>query len=588
MVDGNLATAINTNSSSAATSITTLSGSASAARQLIAGGIETGLSASASTARDVLVTKISGSSTAQIVALSGSASAARKLFAATTTNGFTTAANNLIAVTNLLSSSLTTTNQTISQSVATLSGSTSTVRNVIATTVSASDASLLTRINGDYIEQINLGITVDNNSGSAATATTALSSSASTARNNITNVLSSSYAVTASYAVSSSVEILKEISSSYADTASYAISSSNSFTSSYAETASRADYSEGARAATFAVLAFTASTAESTGINGPLGKNSILSSSYAITSSYALTSPILSGSASTARSLLASQAAADLTSVSNITATIVSNLSGSTSTARNVIVASISGSSTAPIAALSASSAISITDNANGIITTFTSLTNQITAKANTNYVNSEVLKLENADIALSSSLTVTDQAISSSVAALSGSSVEARKALQDDYKPKLSGSFAQYISRTDQTGIADTIHFVTHNSTTIQQGTTLAVNDYEITVTDAGIYELKNTTQWQRATAVADSVSLWIQVNGVNIQFSTNSVNLTDNFITPLYSQWILDLNAFDVVRIAWSSTEGSAELRKLAAFTNPTRPLTPSANTQLIKIGD
>ena len=292
----------------------------------------------------------------------------------------------------------------------------------------------------------------------------------------------------------------------------------------------------------------------------------------------------LSASASTARDVLASQVSGSFTAVSaSLTTTdqaisaSVATLSGSASTARDIIVTKISGSSDAAIA--------TVNSNLNALSV---ALFSQLQTKASNADLAGEVSTLETADTTNSSSLTVTDQAISSSVATLSGSASDSRNAIVSDYSPKVSGSFAQYISRIDQTGIADTIHFVTHNTNTIEQNISIAANDYEITVANAGKYELKSTTQWQRATGVQDNVSLWIQVNGVNVGFSTNSVNLTDNFVTPLYAQWILDLDAGDVVRIAWSSTEGSGSIVKLAAFTNPTRPMTPSANTHLIKIGD
>jgi hypothetical protein len=66
----------------------------------------------------------------------------------------------------------------------------------------------------------------------------------------VLNAISSSYALTASYAVSASHEIIKEISSSYADTASYV------------ETAQTASYVLNAQTASFVTLAQTASYVE--------------------------------------------------------------------------------------------------------------------------------------------------------------------------------------------------------------------------------------------------------------------------------------------------------------------------------------
>jgi len=425
-------------------------------------GSTTILSSSASTARDVIVDSISGSSTA-------------------------------------LSASLTTTDQAISSSVANLSGSTSDARNVIATTVSASDAFLRTRIDGDYIEFLNLEITVNNLSGSTATANTELSASLTTTDK----------------AISSSVVIL----SGSASDARTALSSS-----------------------------LTATEQQ-------------LSSSLAGTNANQNT--LIVNNLNQAFVTLPAQitAKADTTYVDNQNTALsasVAALSGSASDARNALT--IESASYASTASFIVSSGILGPLGVDSV-------------------AKSQVASISTNSVSCSYAITAP---------LLSGSASDARNAIVSDYSPKVSGSFAQYISRIDQTGAADTIHFVTHNTNTIEQNISLDANDYEITVTNAGKYELKSTTQWQRDTETTDNVSLWIQVNGTNVGFSTSTLSLTDNFITPLYSQWILDLDAGDVVRIAWSSTEGTASIVKLAAFTNPTRPMTPSANTHLIKIGD
>ena len=482
-------------------------------------GSTTILSSSASTARDVIVDSISGSSTA-------------------------------------LSASLTTTDQAISSSVANLSGSTSDARNVIATTVSASDAFLRTRIDGDYIEFLNLEITVNNLSGSTATANTELSASLTTTDKAISSsvVILSGSASDARTALSSSLTATEQqLSSSLAGTnanqntlivnnlnqafvtlpaqitakadTTYVDNQNTALSASVAALSGSASDARNALTIESASYASTASFIVSSGILGPLGVDSVAKSQVAsistnsVSCSYAITAPFLSGSASDARNVLASDSTALSSSLTTTDQSLKFALDYNTN---------------------------SISTNQTNIITVAQNVTN------------------------------------------LSGSASTARNAIVSDYSPKVSGSFAQYISRIDQTGAADTIHFVTHNTNTIEQNISLDANDYEITVTNAGKYELKSTTQWQRDTETTDNVSLWIQVNGTNVGFSTSTLSLTDNFITPLYAQWILDLDAGDVVRIAWSSTEGTASIVKLAAFTNPTRPMTPSANTHLIKIGD
>ena len=498
------------------------------------------------------------------------------------------------------SSSLTVTDQAISSSVATLSGSASTARNVLsveltdllgvdiaALSSSASTARdiLASQVTGSFTALSSSASTARDVLASQVTGSfTALSGSASTARDVLASQVTGSFT-----ALSGSASTSRNVLASQV-TGSFTALSASLTTTDQVNSASAA--SGIATNAAGIITVFTNLNSQLTAkantnyVNSEVliletadttNSASLTVTDQAISSSVAT----LSGSASDARQLIADG--------------IETGLSASASTARNVLASQVSGSFTSVSSSLtttdqvnSASAASGIATNAAGIITIFTNLNSQLTAKANTNYVNSEVLILETADTTNSASLTVTDQAISASSAALSGSASTARNAIVSDYSPKVSGSFAQYISRLDQTGAAATIHFLTHNTNTIEQNISIAANDYEITVANAGKYELKNTTQWQRTSGVADNVSLWIQVNGSNVGFSTNSLNLTDNFIVPIYAQWILDLDAGDVVRIVWSSTAGSAKIIKRAAFSNPTRPMTPSVNTHLIKIGD
>ena len=113
----------------------------------------------------------------------------------------------------------------------------------------------------------------------------------------------------------------------------------------------------------------------------------------------------LSGSASDARDLIAASA----------------GISGSASDARNELVTKISGSSTAPIAALSSS--LTITDQA--ISASVAALSGSASDARNALSTDIELT-------ALSASLTITDQSISSSVATLSGSASDARNELVD------------------------------------------------------------------------------------------------------------------------------------------------------------
>ena len=142
-------------------SVATLSGSASDARNLLATQVSTGLSGSASDARDLAASQVSGSFnllsgsltitdvaiSSSVAILSGSASDARNVLGLI--SGSASDARNLL-VTKIsgsstlpisnLSASLTTTDQTISASVAALSGSASAARDLLGgTTINSTD-----------------------------------------------------------------------------------------------------------------------------------------------------------------------------------------------------------------------------------------------------------------------------------------------------------------------------------------------------------------------------------------------------------------------------------------------------------------
>ncbi len=103
----------------------------------------------------------------------------------------------------------------------------------------------------------------------------------------VLNSVSSSYALSASYAVSASHEIIKEVSSSYADTASYV---ENAQTASFVTTAQTASFVTTAQTASFVTTAQTASFV-TTAQTASYVLNAV-SSSYALTASYAVSASV--------------------------------------------------------------------------------------------------------------------------------------------------------------------------------------------------------------------------------------------------------------------------------------------------------
>ncbi len=303
-----------------------------------------------------------------------------------------------------ISASLTTTDQSISSSVASLSGSASDARNALAgVSGSASDArnELVTKISGSStapIAALSSSLTITDQAISASVA--ALSGSASDARDALSTDIElaalSASLTTTDQAISSSVASLSGSASDARNTLVDAISGSSTLPINILRTE---------------VIGYSASLHNA---------DQVISASLAA----------LSGSASDARNDLANDTA----------------LSGSASDARNELVTKISGSSTAPIAALSAS-------------------------------------------------LTTTDQAISSSVASLSGSASDARNAIVSD----ISGAFDISFASTTQgelivteAGVPSTVTFADLQVTSDPTFNDLQVNG---SATVEGDLTVKGTT---------------------------------------------------------------------------------------------
>ena len=316
----------------------------------------------------------------------------------------------LVAATASLSSSLTTTDQTISASVATLSGSASTARAAIATDYIAADTAL------------SASLTTTDQTISSSVAT--LSGSASDARNLIAADLD-----TVSSSFSTRVGDLEDFSSSldatYATEAELrAITASSVVTASALVNTITFTKGDGS---TFAVSIAqsgsveTASRAE--GLFNSLGSGKGIENFTFDGTLSGVTVDLDTGSAhfTDAVNTITSSLSASLTTTDQTISSSVAALSASASTSRDAIVASVSGAFASDSSSL-AGRVTSLEDFSSSLDATYVTEAELVAATAS-----------------LSASLTTTDQTISSSVATLSGSASTAR----DTAATQVSGAFA-------------------------------------------------------------------------------------------------------------------------------------------------
>ena len=316
----------------------------------------------------------------------------------------------LVAATASLSSSLTTTDQAISASVATLSGSASTARAAIATDYIAADTAL------------SASLTTTDQTISSSVAT--LSGSASDARNLIAADLD-----TVSSSFSTRVGDLEDFSSSldatYATEAELrAITASSVVTASALVNTITFTKGDGS---TFAVSIAqsgsveTASRAE--GLFNSLGSGKGIENFTFDGTLSGVTVDLDTGSAhfTDAVNTITSSLSASLTTTDQTISSSVAALSASASTSRDAIVASVSGAFASDSSSL-AGRVTSLEDFSSSLDATYVTEAELVAATAS-----------------LSASLTTTDQTISSSVATLSGSASTAR----DTAATQVSGAFA-------------------------------------------------------------------------------------------------------------------------------------------------
>ena len=328
----------------------------------------------------------------------------------------------LVAATASLSSSLTTTDQTISASVATLSGSASTARAAIATDYIAADTAL------------SASLTTTDQTISSSVAT--LSGSASDARNLIAADLD-----TVSSSFSTRVGDLEDFSSSldatYATEAELrAITASSVVTASALVNTITFTKGDGS---TFAVSIAqsgsveTASRAE--GLFNSLGSGKGIENFTFDGTLAGVTVDLDTGSAhfTDAVNTITSSLSASLTTTDQTISSSVAALSASASTSRDAIVASVSGAFASDSSSL-AGRVTSLEDFSSSLDATYVTEAELVAATAS-----------------LSASLTTTDQTISSSVATLSGSASTARNQIATDYIAADTALSAS-LTTTDQT----------------------------------------------------------------------------------------------------------------------------------------
>ena len=137
------------------------------------------------------------------------------------------------------------------------------------------------------------------------------------------------------------------------------------------------------------------------------------------------------------------------------------------------------------------------------------------------------------------------------------------------------------FSSDQDQTAIVNTATLMTLNTTDFASG--ISINNSEITVANAGIYNLQFSAQFQNTDTAFQDVYIWLKQNGTDIPGSTGFVSIPNRHAgTDGHSivgwNYFLSMNANDYVEIYWSVPNVAVTIQHLAASGTPTKPSTQS----------
>jgi hypothetical protein len=140
---------------------------------------------------------------------------------------------------------------------------------------------------------------------------------------------------------------------------------------------------------------------------------------------------------------------------------------------------------------------------------------------------------------------------------------------------------YGAFSSDQDQTAIANTATLMTLNTTDFANE--VSISSSEITVVNAGIYNLQFSAQFQNTDTAFQDVYIWLRQNGVDIPGSTGFVSVPNRHAgtdghTIIGWNYFLNMAAGDHIEIYWSVPNVAVTIQHLAASGTPTKPSTQS----------
>lgn len=139
--------------------------------------------------------------------------------------------------------------------------------------------------------------------------------------------------------------------------------------------------------------------------------------------------------------------------------------------------------------------------------------------------------------------------------------------------------NYGVFYDLTTQTNpVANAVNTVRMGTTQESDGVSI-VSGSRITVADTGVYNIQFSIQVHKTDSGADTVDLWLALNGVDVPYTNTRLTLDGNSAKAVAAwNFMTAIPAGGYAELRWCSPDVDVALHAGNGLTNPVRPGIPS----------
>lgn len=148
-----------------------------------------------------------------------------------------------------------------------------------------------------------------------------------------------------------------------------------------------------------------------------------------------------------------------------------------------------------------------------------------------------------------------------------------------------MDNAYLAYVDLTRQRNLAS-INYLQYDTKDFERAITIRNGD-EITFDRDGIHNIQFSAQVQKTDSGSDDIEIWLERNGTAVPNSSTLLTLPGNNAKAVAAwNWLVDVTAGDVYKIAWYSDDATMEMHYRAGASTPTRPAIPSVILTVLQV--